>query len=70
MQLLSVLYPLTEFALAVITIILEEKSAYLPGNVIIPNAKISRSAFVTLGERGGTLRDCCLIHRSGHGWGM
>ena len=27
------------FALAVMAIILEEQSAYLPGNVIIPNAK-------------------------------
>ena len=30
----------------------------------------SRSAFITLGKGGGTLRDCCLIHRSSHGWGM
>ena len=30
----------------------------------------SRCAFITLGEAGGTLRDCCLIHRSDHGWGM
>ena len=27
----------------------------------------SRSAFITLGERGGTLRDCCLIHRQAMG---